>query len=610
MPIPTCRNWSGNLPFGPSTWLARVVCSLTLAILSECLVGGGLSQDRTTSGASPRTATIAADYATVHCGPAADAYVTARLPKGETVEVIRLDPDGWFAIRPPAGSHGWVSARFVRPILNAAAIEVRSSQAVAWIGSIDPQDTDLRWQIHLEVGEQLVVLGHETRRTYPEGPIEPHYRIAPPQGELRWVKAAEIQPLPNFAVRTTPVTVRLVTSLAASRSATTPDTTSSPQPQTGNVAATESAVQLAGTTRVEPEAAEPEPGEPEHREPEAGDPDQLPRRPADGTHPGADGFTPQGFPSTPRSRARQTNEQPTQEGAIELAEQPLVAEPVTPQSEGQEASVSPAKRLPKPMTARLVPLTPSSDAGAGEVDRSLEPQTDFQRKLGDLDVQLSLALTKPPLQWPLVRLRQQAEKLMEEASQTLDRARVQLVLETIGESERLQSRFATAWGVAPAAASTGEANATPAGTQPVGTGTLPAPTTRAAASPVSTSNTDAASQAASGPTPNEAFRGSSLPTDAAADNESGTPPPTPLNPRFDGVGWLTQVWSKGNSSPPYALVDAQGQLLQWVSPAPGLNLHRYLRKEVGIFGQRTAQTALEKPHLTAERVVDLARHRR
>lgn len=594
MPIPTCCNRSGNQPFGLGIWLARVVCPLSVAFLLDCSIGVGLSQDRNTGGADPRTATVVADYATVYCGPSDDSYVTARLPKGETVEVIRLDPHGWFAIRPPAGSHGWVSARFVRPILNAAAIEVRSSQAVAWIGSIDPQDTELRWQIHLEVGEQLVVLGHETRRTYPEGPIEPHYRIAPPQGELRWVQASEIQSLSNLAARSVPATVRLVTPLPVATSPSIGESESLPQARTGEVAAIESSVRLAGTTSADPERVEP---------------DRFLGNRASATHPGAEGQPPQRSPSTPRLDAQETHSQPLQEGAIEPAEQKLGGELVSPESEGQEESVSPAKRLPKPMTARLVPLLPSGDAEAAEVPLFPKAQTDFHRKLADLDLQLSLALTKPPLQWPLVRLRQQAEKLMEEASQTLDRARVQLVLETIGESEQLQSRFATVAGVAPAAAaSSDEAHAAPVATQPVGAGLLPAAPAPAATSRATSGNANAASQAAIGSPPSQSLHGSSAPIDPAANAESGAP--APLNPRFDGVGWLTQVWSKGNSSPPYALVDAQGQLLQWVSPAPGLNLHRYLRKEVGIFGQRTAQTPLEKPHLTAERVVDLARHRR
>jgi hypothetical protein len=80
--------------------------------------------------------------------------------------------------------------------------------------------------------------------------------------------------------------------------------------------------------------------------------------------------------------------------------------------------------------------------------------------------------------------------------------------------------------------------------------------------------------------------------------------------RYDGSGWLVPVHSTKQTAPPYALLDAEGDVLQYVSPTPGLNLHRYVRKQVGIFGHRGYQQSLKKPHLTAERVVDLRRHLR
>jgi hypothetical protein len=82
-----------------------------------------------------------------------------------------------------------------------------------------------------------------------------------------------------------------------------------------------------------------------------------------------------------------------------------------------------------------------------------------------------------------------------------------------------------------------------------------------------------------------------------------------VDPRFDGTGWLLPVHSRKRTAPPYALLDGDGKILQFVSPSPGLNLHRYLRKEIGIYGQKSYIPALEKRHLTAHRVVELDRHR-
>jgi SH3-like domain-containing protein len=78
--------------------------------------------------------------------------------------------------------------------------------------------------------------------------------------------------------------------------------------------------------------------------------------------------------------------------------------------------------------------------------------------------------------------------------------------------------------------------------------------------------------------------------------------------RFDGNGWLVPVHSTSRIAPPYALLDAEGEVLFYVAPSPGLNLHRYLRKRVGVYGHRISHQSLNKPLITAERVVDLGRH--
>lgn len=85
---------------------------------------------------------------------------------------------------------------------------------------------------------------------------------------------------------------------------------------------------------------------------------------------------------------------------------------------------------------------------------------------------------------------------------------------------------------------------------------------------------------------------------------------TAANPRFDGTGWLKEVHTSREDVPPYALIDRDGNILQFVTPAPGFNVHRYLDKELGVYGQRGFVQHLDKPHLTAQRVMVLDRHRR
>jgi hypothetical protein len=175
----------------------------------------------------------------------------------------------------------------------------------------------------------------------------------------------------------------------------------------------------------------------------------------------------------------------------------------------------------------------------------------FDAALREAHLELSLIVAEASRTWDFDDVRGDVELLVRSGSTTLERGRAQRLLEQIEEFEDLQIRFQT----------------------------LNVP-----ANPL-----------------NERTTGDAR---LASESVSG------VDPRFDGSGWLLPVHSKKRTAPPYALLDGDGRLLQFVSPSPGLNLHRYLRKEIGIFGQRTFIPSLDKPHVTAHRVVDLQRHRR
>jgi hypothetical protein len=78
---------------------------------------------------------------------------------------------------------------------------------------------------------------------------------------------------------------------------------------------------------------------------------------------------------------------------------------------------------------------------------------------------------------------------------------------------------------------------------------------------------------------------------------------------YAGQGWLVPVLTAHPHLPRFALTDRAGAIRAFVSPRAGLNLRRYLRQEVGIVGRETARTDDTAPHLLAERVVMLDRHR-
>jgi hypothetical protein len=102
--------------------------------------------------------------------------------------------------------------------------------------------------------------------------------------------------------------------------------------------------------------------------------------------------------------------------------------------------------------------------------------------------------------------------------------------------------------------------------------------------------------------------GSGSRSSAVASTEKSLPSSTSLaDPRYDAQGWLKPVVSKKSDKPlaPFAVVDADGKPLCFISPSPGLNLNRYLNKQIGLYGRRGYLEELKKPHLVAERVIEL-----
>jgi len=174
--------------------------------------------------------------------------------------------------------------------------------------------------------------------------------------------------------------------------------------------------------------------------------------------------------------------------------------------------------------------------------------------LDGIELQFSLMVAQEMRAWRLKPLRERVEALVDGLQTETDKSSARLLLDRIREFEQLQNRFVEVVG-----------------------DTL-----------------------AAGDDHSRAMPGDASPTEETA--HTGV--------RYDGKGWLVPVHSTKRVAPSYALLDAEGDVLQYVSPAPGLNLRRYTRKQVGIFGQRGYLPALRKDHLTAERVVDLERHLR
>ncbi len=78
-----------------------------------------------------------------------------------------------------------------------------------------------------------------------------------------------------------------------------------------------------------------------------------------------------------------------------------------------------------------------------------------------------------------------------------------------------------------------------------------------------------------------------------------------VDDRFDGVGQLSQVVSPKNGAPRYALVDKAGDVQCYVTPAPGVNLHNYVGRKVGLTGARGYMPEQRSSHITARHVTPL-----
>lgn len=138
----------------------------------------------------PYRAYITADDVYVRSGPGKNYYPTAKLQAGQLVEVYRHDPGGWYAIRPPQGSHTWVSSRYLKPTGDGLA-EVTGDRVAARVGS-DFSDIREVIQVRLEQGELVELLDEAPSPGSSDS--KGWYKIAPPSGEFRWVFGKYVDP--------------------------------------------------------------------------------------------------------------------------------------------------------------------------------------------------------------------------------------------------------------------------------------------------------------------------------------------------------------------------------------------------------------------------------
>jgi hypothetical protein len=132
----------------------------------------------------PMTAYVTGSNVLVRSGAGEKYYPTQKLKLGQPVEVYRIDPGGWCAIRPFDGSFTWVAARYLKPADNNLAT-VTEDDVPAYVGSSLSGARDVV-HVRLRKGEVVELLEPSARDA--KGRADNAWvKIAPPSGEFRWV---------------------------------------------------------------------------------------------------------------------------------------------------------------------------------------------------------------------------------------------------------------------------------------------------------------------------------------------------------------------------------------------------------------------------------------
>jgi hypothetical protein len=187
---------------------------------------------------------------------------------------------------------------------------------------------------------------------------------------------------------------------------------------------------------------------------------------------------------------------------------------------------------------------------------------DLQRQIDQIDLRLTQVITQPVSQWNLRPLKSKLDRIIEHSNDAGAIKQATQLLVRLGDFDRLQQRHHELSAIPEAATRASHEEPTDRPWQ-----TVPSP-------------------------------------------PSAPEPVAEVEPDFSGRGWLIPVFTKRRDLPQFALTDDDGAILYFVSPTSGLNLRRYLRTRVGIFGSITETSSAEPPQLVAQRVVVLDRHQR
>lgn len=166
---------------------------------------------------------------------------------------------------------------------------------------------------------------------------------------------------------------------------------------------------------------------------------------------------------------------------------------------------------------------------------------EYQKQLDQIDLELSVMVVEDPNFWELSQLRQQAETLFNQSETALERGRARMLVSKIARFEDIKRR--------------------------------------------------------------KQALAASRPELAQPDQPAiSSRPPADPDGRFDAKGQLIRVPDPKPGGPQYAILDAQGNIRCYISPAPGVNLRSYVGQQVGINGIRGYMPEQKASHVMARHV--------
>ena len=207
--------------------------------------------------------------------------------------------------------------------------------------------------------------------------------------------------------------------------------------------------------------------------------------------------------------------------------------------------------------SKLIPeLNTAEDGGAGDGVKK-----NFRAELNELEMELSIMLAEEPTVWNFDETRLGVQSLLANAETALERGKARGLASKIEQAMDIKQRYDAV-------------------------GDVIARTDRHNRQLAQLSNSRAQSRA-------------KLVGQTRAETRG----------RFDGVGRLARVVTPKVGSPTYALIGEKGDVTCYVTPAPGVNLHYYLGRQIGITGIRGILADRNVQHVTAKHVVEMSKIR-